>query len=213
MHSPGAPVENPVQSDRATMRSVPVTADLSRPGPAGDRGSGAGPRPGRVRHLVVMGVSGTGKTSVATRVADELGWVFVEGDDLHPPGNVAKMSAGVPLEDADRGPWLAALSELLAAHHRAGESCVLTCSSLKRAYRDVLRGRVPEGSVLLVHLTAPFEVLRERMSSRDHFMPPSLLRSQLDTLEPLEAEEDGVLVDVEQPLDGVVRDVLAALSR
>lgn len=178
------------------MGPVPTT-----PGPADD-----------TRHVVVMGVSGTGKTSVATRVADDLGWVFVEGDAQHPPANVAKMSAGVPLDDVDRAPWLSALSRVLATHHAAGDSTVLTCSSLKRAYRDVLRSGVPDGSVLFVHLTAPFQVLWERMSSRsDHFMPPTLLESQLDTLEPLAPDEDGVLVDVTQPLDGVVRDVLDAL--
>ena len=170
----------------------------------------SGPAP-EVRHLVVMGVSGTGKTTVATRVADDLRWVFVEGDDLHPPANVAKMSAGVPLDDEDRAPWLTALSEVLAAHHAADDSTVLTCSSLRRGYRDVLRSGVPDGAVLFVHLTAPVEVLRERMGSRDHFMPPSLLQSQLDTLEPLGPDEDGVLVDVTPPLDDVVRTVLAAV--
>lgn len=177
-------------------------------GPTADPALGTDPGP---RHLVVMGVSGTGKTSVATRVAAQLGWVFLEGDDLHPPRNVEKMSAGVPLDDADRAPWLSALSGVLATHEAAGDRTVLTCSSLRRAYRDVLRAGVPAGSVFFVHLAAPFEVLWERMSAREHFMPPSLLQSQFDTLEPLAADEDGVVIDVAQPLDDVVRDVLCAV--
>lgn len=161
------------------------------------------------QHVVVMGVSGTGKTSVGQEVARRLDRVYVEGDDLHPPTNVAKMSAGTPLDDDDRAPWLAALGALLAAHHADDVPCVLTCSALKRAYRDVLRADVPPGSVFFVHLTASVEVLQERMESREHFMPASLLQSQLDTLQPLEADEDGMIVDVAWSLDDVVAEVLA----
>ena len=171
-------------------------------------GSDTGPGP---RHVVVMGVSGTGKTTVAAALSDALGWTFIEGDSLHPPANIAKMSAGVPLDDDDRRPWLEALASLQAFHHAEGMSTVLTCSALKRAYRDVLRGGVPAGSVSFVHLAAPFEVLRERMESREHFMPASLLQSQLDTLEPLGADEPGTVVDVSQPLDAVVRAAVAAV--
>jgi gluconokinase len=152
-----------------------------------------------------MGVSGTGKTTVAEELADRLGWTFIEGDSLHPPANIAKMSAGTPLDDEDRRPWLEALASLQAFHHADGVSTVLTCSALKRRYRDVLRRGVPDGSVLFVHLDAPFEVLRERMESREHFMPASLLQSQFDALERLGADERGTVVDVSQPLDAVVR--------
>ena len=161
-----------------------------------------------------MGVSGTGKTTVAARLAEHFGWEFIEGDSLHPPANIAKMSAGIPLDDDDRRPWLEALSLLLAFHHDDGLSNVLTCSALKRGYRDVLRARVPdEGAVFFVHLAAPFEVLRERMESREHFMPPSLLQSQFDTLESLGDDELGVVVDVSQPLAGVIADAIEALGR
>lgn len=159
-----------------------------------------------------MGVSGTGKTTVAVELADRLGWTFVEGDDLHPQANVAKMSAGIPLDDDDRRPWLEAVASVQAAHHVDGASTVLTCSALKRGYRDMLRAAVPDGSVFFVHLSAPFEVLRERMESREHFMPASLLTSQLDTLEPLGADERGMVVDVSQPVDAVVRVALAAVK-
>ena len=123
------------------------------------------------------------------------------------------MSAGIPLDDDDRRPWLEALASLQAFHHAEGISTVLTCSALKRAYRDVLRGGVPAGSVPFVHLAAPFEVLRERMESREHFMPASLLQSQLDTLEPLGADEPGTVVDVSLPLADVVRAAVAARPR
>jgi gluconokinase len=152
-----------------------------------------------------MGVSGTGKTTVAEELADRLGWTFIEGDSLHPPANIDKMSAGIPLDDEDRRPWLEALASLQAFHHADGVSTVLTCSALKRRYRDVLRRGVPDHSVLFVHLDAPFAVLRERMESRQHFMPASLLQSQFDALEPLGADEHGTVVDVSQPLDAVVR--------
>lgn len=170
------------------------------------------PRPGP-RHVVVMGVSGTGKTSVGVEVARRLGRVYVEGDDLHPPANLAKMSAGTPLDDADRAPWLSALAAVVADHHATGVDSVLTCSALRRAYRDVLRSGAPAGSVSFVHLTAPTEVLRARMEGRSHFMPASLLESQLATLEPLAADEEGMVVDVSPPLTEVVGRVLDVLSR
>jgi gluconokinase len=159
-----------------------------------------------------MGVSGTGKTTVAARLADRFGWTFIEGDSLHPPANIEKMSAGIPLDDDDRRPWLEALASIQAFHHGDGVSTVLTCSALKRGYRDVLRGGVPDGTVFFVHLAAPFEVLRTRMESREHFMPPSLLQSQFDTLEPLGADEPGTVLDVSQPLDAVVRAARTAVG-
>lgn len=166
----------------------------------------------RPLHVVVMGVSATGKTSVAERLAEELGWPFEEGDDHHPQSNVDKMAAGVPLDDDDRRPWLEALAGLLAREHASGRSSVLTCSALRRSYRDILRSEVPEDLIFFVHLAADFDVLRDRMALRQrHFMPTSLLQSQFDTLEPLEPDERGVLVDVTPPLDQVVARALAAV--
>ena len=156
-------------------------------------------------HVVAMGVTATGKTSVAERLAKELGLHFSEGDDLHPQANIDKMSAGTPLDDDDRRPWLQAIADLIADQHRAGTSAVVTCSALKRSYRDILRSGLVDSDIFFVHLHADFDVLFERMSQRTkHFMPPSLLQSQFDTLEPLEDDESGVLVDVAPPLDAVV---------
>lgn len=159
-----------------------------------------------------MGVSATGKSSVAERVAEALGWDFVEGDDLHPRANVAKMEAGDPLTDVDRWPWLTRVGEAMAGHERDGRHGVVTCSALKRAYRDRLREHVPD--LWFLHLHAPTEVLAERMAQRTrHFMPTSLLTSQIDTLEPLGDDEAGRVVDVTPPLDEVVTAALDALTQ
>jgi carbohydrate kinase (thermoresistant glucokinase family) len=163
------------------------------------------------RHLVVMGVSGTGKTTVGSALAHRLGRKFIEGDSFHPERNVAKMSAGEPLDDDDRRPWLETLNRLMASHEAGGGPTVLTCSALKRAYRDLLREDLPAGSVYFVHLSAPREVLQARMESRTHFMPPSLLQSQLDTLEPLGDDEAGRRFDVTPPADVVCDAVEEAL--
>ena len=177
--------------------------------PSGRTGQRPGPGP---RHVVVMGVSGTGKTTVGAEP-----WPTTSAG----PSSRAtactrrptspRCRAGVPLDDDDRRPWLQALASLQAFHHAEGISTVLTCSALKRAYRDMLRGGVPAGSASFVHLAAPFEVLRERMESREHFMPASLLQSQLDTLEPLGADEPGTVLDVSAPLAEVVRSAVAAV--
>jgi gluconokinase len=162
-------------------------------------------------HLVVMGVSGTGKTTVGSALAYRLGRTFIEGDCYHPERNVAKMSAGEPLDDDDRRPWLQTLNKLMAAHEAEDEPTVVTCSALKRSYRDLLREDLPPGSVYFVHLAAPREVLQARMEHRTHFMPPSLLQSQLDTLEPLDADEVGRCFDVTPPADVVCDAVEEAL--
>jgi gluconokinase len=171
-------------------------------------------RHGSPCHVVVMGVSGTGKTTVGERVAAALGARFIEGDAHHPPANIAKMAAGTPLTDEDRAPWLEALGELLAEHDRRGGGAVLACSALRRCYRDVLRRAVPGSRVFFVHLDGPREVLERRMGSRTkHFMPAALLRSQRDTLEPLGPDEPGAVVDVSAPLDDVVDAAAAAVVR
>ncbi len=160
-------------------------------------------------HVVVMGVSATGKTTVAVGLAEELDCEFIEGDDLHPRANIEKMTQGTPLTDEDRWPWLRAIAERVAVEDAEGVSTVVTCSALKRTYRDVLRHAAP---TFFLHLDAPFEVLQERMQKRTkHFMPPSMLRSQLDTLEPLGDDEQGAVVDVSPPADEVIEEAVNAV--
>lgn len=162
-------------------------------------------------HVVAMGVSATGKTVVGTRMAKELDLEFIEGDDLHPQANIDKMAAGIPLTDEDRWPWLQAIADRVGERDAAGRSTLVTCSALKRTYRDVLRSAVSTDT-FFVHLHAPFEVLEERMGQRTkHFMPTSLLQSQFDTLEPLQPDEDGVQVDVSPPVEDVVATAVAAV--
>lgn len=147
-----------------------------------------------VTHLIIMGVAGCGKTTSAQQLSALLGWPVAEADDFHPQSNVAKMASGVPLTDEDRWPWLSSLRDWMTSRAREGRSTIVTCSALKRSYRDLLAGA--EGRVRFVHLQVPPSELKERMEHREgHFMPPSLLPSQLATLEPLDAEEDGVVVD------------------
>ncbi len=160
--------------------------------------------------VVVMAVSGSGKTTIAEALADRLGWEFTEGDSHHPPANVEKMRAGIPLDDADREPWLRALAAWIAEREQAGASCVLTCSALKRSYRDLLREGHP--SVWFAHVTVDADLLRQRMERRTgHYMPPSLLESQLATLEPLQDDEPGAAVSGGGAPEDVVRELLAAL--
>jgi len=153
-------------------------------------------------HVVVMGVAGSGKTTLAVELTRRLGWPYAEADDFHPPANVAKMAAGVPLTDEDRWPWLEAIRDWLTAQARAGRSTVVTCSALRLAYRDVLRQA--EGRVRFVHLTADPALLSARLARRSgHFMPATLLVSQLATLESLVPGEDGVVIVVDVPPDAV----------
>lgn len=141
--------------------------------------------------VVVMGVSGSGKSTVGRALAQRLGVPFEDADRLHPPANVAKMTAGEPLTDDDRRPWLAKVGDWLAAH----PDSVVSCSALKRAYRDQLRVQRP--TLLFLHLSAPAALIAERLAARPgHFMPATLLESQFDTLEPLGADERGVTVDI-----------------
>jgi carbohydrate kinase (thermoresistant glucokinase family) len=159
--------------------------------------------------VVVMGVSGSGKTTEGERIAERLGEPFVDGDSLHPAANVAKMSSGIPLTDDDRWPWLDKVGRTLADAGPTG--MVVACSALKRSYRDRIRRSAPDAVFLL--LTASPEVLAARMSHRSHFFPPALLASQLATLEPLADDEHGIVVDVDAPVDEVVDAAVAALRR
>jgi carbohydrate kinase (thermoresistant glucokinase family) len=166
-------------------------------------------RPGLTRHLIVMGVAGVGKSTIARRLADDLGLEMAEGDDFHPRANIAKMSSGRPLTDEDRWPWLEALADWTTQRRAAGQSTVLTCSALRRVYRDVLRR--PDPATFFVHLYGDESLLRERMASRQHFMPASLLRSQFETLEPLAPDESGVAVDTAASVEAIAEQVEAAL--
>lgn len=149
--------------------------------------------------IVVMGVSGSGKSTVGAALAQRLTVPFADADTFHPDANIAKMAAGNPLSDEDRYPWLEAIGEWLARHRDGG---VMSCSALKRKYRDQLRAHCPQ--VEFLHLSGSPEVIARRQAARrGHFMPASLLKSQLDTLEPLGPDERGVTVDVGEPVDAV----------
>jgi carbohydrate kinase (thermoresistant glucokinase family) len=163
------------------------------------------------QHIVVMGVSGCGKSTIGIALASRLGWPFEEGDRYHLPSSLEKMAAHTPLEDADRWPWLEKLAELIRRHEAAGQSSVLACSALKRAYRDVLRSGAPR--VRFLHLHGAQEVLQARLDARKgHFFPPDLLATQYATLEPLASDEDGIVVDVALDPDTQVRQALAGVG-
>lgn len=160
--------------------------------------------------VVLMGVSGTGKTTVGKLLAADLGWTFLEGDEFHPAANVEKMRRGEPLNDDDRRPWLAALRRRIEEAIGRGENAVLACSALKHAYQDYLEGHDPDDLVRYVHLTGSEELLRRRLEERKgHFMPASLLHSQFEALEP---PEHAIAVDVTPPPDVIARDVRAKLG-
>ncbi|CAL9611138.1 gluconokinase [Streptomyces sp. Tu 3180] len=159
--------------------------------------------------VVVMGVAGTGKTTIGPLLAARFGVPYAEGDDFHPQANIAKMSAGTPLTDEDRWPWLDAIGDW--AHGRAGLGGVVSCSALKRSYRDRLRAAAP--GVVFVHLTGDRALVEDRMSHRQgHFMPTALLDSQFATLQPLERDEAGVAVDVTGGPEEIVERAAAALA-
>ena len=169
-----------------------------------------GPRfrsPGVMPPLVVMGVSGSGKSTVGAALAQRLRVPYADADDFHPPENVAKMTAGEALDDDDRRPWLEAIGDWLADH----DSGVITCSALKRTYRDQLRTHRPDTE--FVHLHGEREVIARRQATRPgHFMPASLLDSQFATLEPLEGDEKGFVVDVGRSVDEIVEAAASGLS-
>ena len=162
-----------------------------------------------------MGVAGAGKTTVMAALAERVGWATAEGDEFHSPENVARMQSGRPLTDDDRRPWLEELAAWIgdreAAYGGAGENAIVTCSALKRSYRDLLRQGHP--SVRFIHLVAPVATLDSRLAERQgHYMPPALLASQLETLEPLGTDEPGEVVQADAALPEVVDAILRLLG-
>jgi gluconokinase len=161
--------------------------------------------------LVVMGVSGSGKSTIAQRLAAAEGWPVLEGDAFHPPANVAKMASGTPLTDEDRWPWLRAIAAAIDADRARGESAVVACSALRRAYRDILIGERPD--VRLVYLKGSQALISERMQARKgHFMPPALLDSQFQTLEEPGPDENPITVEIGGAPDEIVRAILERLQ-
>jgi gluconokinase len=160
--------------------------------------------------LVVMGVSGSGKSTIADKLAERLGWTFEDGDRFHPPSNVAKMSAGVPLTDEDRWPWLRAIADEIDRVCKVGQHAVIACSALKRAYRDILvHGR---NDVRIVYLSGTEELIASRLALRKgHFMPPGLLASQFKTLEPPDESEHPVTVSIDAAVEIIVDDIVRQL--
>jgi gluconokinase len=158
--------------------------------------------------VVLMGVSGSGKTTIGERLAQRLGWPYLDADDFHPPANVEKMRSGTPLTDADRWPWLDSMNAALRKHVARGEDLILGCSALKQAYRERLAAGLPD--VRWVHLKGSFELIRARLAARRHrYMPASLLQSQFATLE---EPADALAVDVGAAPDDVVEAVLRGCS-
>lgn len=164
-----------------------------------------------IKAIILMGVAGSGKTSTGQLLAQRLGWIFRDADSFHPPDNIAKMSAGQPLNDDDRKPWLLAIAEFIEENIEHGRPCVVTCSALKRRYRDALRGS--RRDVQIIHLDGDFELIAARMAARkNHFMPTSLLNSQFEALEQPGPDENVWSVSVAPKKEGVVDDIIAKLN-
>jgi gluconokinase len=160
---------------------------------------------------VLMGVSGSGKTTIARGVAQRMGWRLIEGDSFHPPANVAKMHAGTPLTDDDRWPWLRAIAHEIDAMRARGEFAVVACSALKRSYRDILIG--PRKDVVLVYLQGSKQLIAGRLAARQgHFMPPALLDSQFATLEEPGADEHPIVVSIAPSADAIIDEVVRQLK-
>jgi len=162
--------------------------------------------------IVVMGVSGSGKSTIAARLAERLGWTFEDGDRFHPASNVAKMSAGHPLTDDDRWPWLQAIAQEIDRVCRSGGHVVIACSALKRVYREVLvRGR---DDIRIAFLQGSQALIAERLVRRKgHFMPPGLLDSQFRTLEPPDAGERPITVSIDAPVESIVEEIVRRIER
>ena len=161
--------------------------------------------------LIVMGVSGSGKSTIGDKLARRLGWTFEDGDRFHPAGNVAKMSAGHPLTDEDRRPWLQAIADEIDRICKAGEHAVIACSALKRAYRDLLVHR--RDDVRIIFLEGKQDLVAARLAARKgHFMPPGLLASQFRTLEPPVNSENPVMVSIDAAVETIVDDIVRQLG-
>ncbi len=168
-------------------------------------------RAGGSRRYVVMGISGSGKSEIGRRLASRLGIAYEEGDDFHSPESIAKMAAGIPLNDSDRQEWLLALQSIIRRAFERNEELVLTCSALKRRYRDLLRAGDP--ALIFIHLHGDRDLIAGRMKQRSgHFMPAVLLESQLRDLEPLAQDERAIRVDVAATPDEIVQQIVAQIS-
>ena len=165
-------------------------------------------------HLVVMGVAGSGKSTIAAALSQQLGWSCAEADEFHPQSNIDKMTQGIPLQDEDRWPWLQEIQDWMTGQAATGNSTVLTCSALKQSYRQLLSEA--QGRVLFIHLDGVADLISQRMQGREgHFMPPTLLPSQLATLEPLTGDElaaGSLRLDISLPPAEIVAAVIAALT-
>ena len=165
-------------------------------------------------HLVVMGVAGSGKSTIAAALSEQLGWACAEADEFHPQANIQKMSQGIPLQDEDRWPWLQQIQNWMTTQAKAGKSTVLTCSALKQRYRQLLAQA--EGRVLFLHLHGEADLIGQRMQGREgHFMPPTLLPSQLATLEPLSDDElatGSLRLDISKSPEELVSTIVASLT-
>ena len=165
-----------------------------------------------VAAIVVMGVSGAGKSTVGRLIAARLDCPFRDADSFHPKANIEKMSRGEPLTDADRWPWLDAIAAWIAEHRAAGTTCVVTCSALKRVYRDIVTDR-QRADVRLVYLKGGFDLIAARLAARtDHFMPPALLKSQFDTLEEPRADERAITAQIDAVPEEIADAVVGQLG-
>ncbi|MCG8511016.1 MAG: gluconokinase [Rhodospirillales bacterium] len=161
--------------------------------------------------VIVMGVSGCGKTYVGSKLAKHLGGPFAEGDEFHSPENVAKMRGGTPLTDEDRWPWLHAIAARIDAWREEGQTAVVACSALRKVYRDILMG--DREDVVAVHLKGSYKLISDRLAERQHeYMPTSLLKSQFDTLEEPDKTENVITVSIDQTPDEVVAEAIAGLK-
>ncbi|MFC7431062.1 MULTISPECIES: gluconokinase [unclassified Agrococcus] len=162
--------------------------------------------------MIMMGAQGTGKSTIGAALAARLNVAFIDGDDLHPAANKQRMASGTPLTDEDRVPWLRLIGERIAQERDAGRIVIVACSALKRWYRELLRSHVPD--LLFVHLVGDKAILQQRLAGRDHeYMPTTLLDSQLETLEPLAAWEEGVEVDIHRTPEQIVDELQRLLQR
>ncbi len=163
-----------------------------------------------IRYIIVMGVSGCGKSTVAALLAGRLGWEFTEGDALHPAGNVEKMRQGIPLTDADREPWLREIASTIGGWRAAGKPGIVACSSLRRSYREIIAGGAED--VRFVYLRGSFTLIEQRLATRQgHYMPVSLLDSQFATLEEPAPDEPAITIDTGAPAGELVNEVLGTL--